>query len=349
MNRNKLILFFTGLALACMIAVNGHLFLALALWIAFDSMLAPRMAACYVNSLGTLNSALIMQEALSLLSTKRPVLKYFATGFTDEKGVQAKYNQQVLVRTKSVATVGDFLTDADLAVTTVDVPVTLNKWKHVFVKFTPDQYESTSRDLIREQAEPIAVAIGNYIIDSCAALMTTVNFTGAARKTVKGAGWDYTHLTAVRQALNLRGAPDDKRFYLAAAPVYTSLLNDPMIVAAFNNPANALAIQNGMLPTVAGLGIQEYPGLATAAADVTVMAFAGTPGSIVVGSRAPQSPQNFGAQFPGLVGYITDPKSGFSIRVSEWIDTSFNANVRADWIFGVAKGQLDEGQVVTNV
>lgn len=347
MNKQRFGIFLTGLLLAIAIALGGHFYLACLLWIAFDSCLAPRTSRCWVNSLGTLNSALILQEALPLLFTERPELKYFSTGFTDEKGVQALYNQQVLVRTLTVPTAGNFL-DAAAASTTVDVPVTLNQWNQVYLSFTAAEYSSTNRDLIKEQAQPVAVSIGNKIVDTIATLFTAANFPKASQKIVKGAGWDYTHLTAVRSALQKRGVPKFNRFYLVNTDVYTSLLNDPMIVAFFNNPQNKDAIMKGELPDVAGLRLGEYSALPTTG---NLVGFAGGPDSVVVAARAPMDPATKlpGAYFPGNIGYITDPKSQFSVRVTEWISPdTMVANVRVDWIWGYAVGQADSGQLTVS-
>ena len=47
-----------------------------------------------------------------------------------------------------------------------DVSVTLNNFKQVRYDFTPQQYSGTNRDLIAEAAEPMAVAIANYMVDA---------------------------------------------------------------------------------------------------------------------------------------------------------------------------------------
>jgi hypothetical protein len=346
--RNRTILFLTGLAAATAIACLGYWAAALLLWVVFDSCLAPRSAKCFANNLGTLNSALILQEALSVLFSERPELSFFATSYTDKNGVMAMYNQEVLVRTKTVLSAGAFGAGA-VNVTDTDVPVTLNNWRQVYFAFTPQQYGATSRDLVQEAAEPAADAIAEDIIDTVAGLMTVGNYTDPAQKTVAAAGWDYTHLVQVRKALALRGVPKSGRFYLADSDVYASLLTDPMIVAFFNNPQNKAAIERGELPEVAGLMLGEYPNLDTAAGGY-LKGFAGGKGAIVCASRAPADPADSapGTYFPGNYGYITEPKSQFSVRVTEWIDpVTMNLNCRADYLFGYAVGQMEEGQLIT--
>lgn len=300
------------------------------------------------NNFGTLNSALILQEALPLVFTTRPILSSFSMGFNDKNGVSALFNQQVITRTLGIPTVNNFGTGA-ADQTDTDIPVTLDQFKEIHLAFTPQEYSSTNRDLIRERAQPIAVAIANYIVDAVAALFTTANFPLAAQKTVKGAGWDYTHLTFIRGLMAKAGTPDFKRFYIANTDVWTSLLNDPLIVAFFNNQQNAEAIRTGQLPQVAGLGLAEYPALPANGANL--VAFAGTPDSVVYASRVPKDPQEVlpGAQFPGNIGVITEPKSQFSIMVNEWIDpATLKANVRLLWMQGVAKGQTVNGQLITS-
>src|SRR5580765_8000488 len=105
------------------------------------------------QTLGTIGSSLIIQRALDLVFTKRPVLNSITLDLSSDA---ALYNQAIKSRTFSVPTVNDFGTGATDRNDT-DVSVTLNRFKEVHHAFTPQQYSGTNRNLVEESAEPIAV------------------------------------------------------------------------------------------------------------------------------------------------------------------------------------------------
>lgn len=299
------------------------------------------------NQLGSLATAIILQQALDLVFTERPELRAIALNTRDLDGRASlvRKGQQVIARTLGVAQVKDFGTGpTDRA--DVDVPVTLDKFKEIHHQFTASEINTTDRNLVRESAEPIATGLANHIIDAVAANWTVANFPSAP--IVIGAGHDYTHLVNVRRILNKRGVPKGNRHYTANSDVYASFLNDPMIVAELNNARNAGAIASGDLPMVQGFKIMEYPDFPDGNAGVN--AFAGVRDSVIVATRAPQNPEELlpNAKFPGNMGFLQEPRSGFQIMVNEWIGTDLSVNVRMVFLYGTAKGNGNNGQIVAN-
>ena len=297
------------------------------------------------NALGTLSGTLILQRALELVFTKRPILKMISLGFQDLDGsVTALFNQTVRTRTLGIPTVNDFGTGATDRADT-DVPVTLDQFKEVHHAFTPQEITATDRNLVDESAEPIAIAIANHIVDAIAALWIAGNF---ANNSIVAAGWSYTNtLLVIRQALMGRGVPDNgKRFFIFSSAVAASFLADSLIVAALNNPSNGDAIRTGNLPQVAGLALDEYPGIPNTG---NMVGFAGTPDSTVYAARAPKNPEELapGLKFPGVLGYITEPKTKFTVMVNQWIDpVTLKVNNRLCWMYGKAKGNANNGQIL---
>ena len=292
------------------------------------------------NSLGTLSAGIVVQTALDLVFNKFPQLGMIATDFSD---AQLDYNQALTTRIPSVPSVGTF-GDSATAHTTTDVAVTLNTHKQVFHTFTAAELSGTKRNLVLEAAEPIAVAIGKSMIDAVAALWIVGNYTNY---TTLANGWDYDHLVNVRKTMNKRGVPDYGRFYIGNSDVYGTLLQDPTIVAAQNNPANANAIANGLLPTVAGMSITEFPDLPTTG---NMVAFSGTKDSCVIVSRVQKDPrETTDAPYPGKYQVVTNAQSGLSVLVNEWIAPADNSvNVRISWMYGVAKGNTNNGQLIVS-
>lgn len=295
------------------------------------------------NTLGTLVGTLILTRALELVFTKRPILKNISLGLTDLDGKAEALvlGQTAITRVKSIPAVTDFDSNAEGFVTT-DVPVVLSEEKKLHLTFTREELNSTNRDLIEEAAEPIAVGIANHFVDEIAELWTPANFPN---ETVVGSGWTYSNtLLALRAALNGRGVSEMRRFLVHSTGVGTALLGDSMVVAALNNPANGNAIERGELPRVAGFGLEEYPAIPS---DDNLVGFAGTPDSTILAVRPHKNPEDAigGLRFPGNFGYITEPKSGLTLAVSQWIDAnSLDVNTRLSWLQGKAKGDGARGQ-----
>jgi hypothetical protein len=285
------------------------------------------------NTLGTLSGSLILQEALSLVFKKFPVLNSISK---DLAPLGALQNQTVITRLKSIPSVVDGNADLpDFA--TTDVPVTLSYSKKIGASFTADQYNSTNRDLIQELAEPIAIGMAQQIVGSVAALWTTSNF---ANETVN-ASPDYTTLVACRQALTERGI-HGTRHAIVTPGVYSLLLEDPRCNRFYKSflPPGEDPVLSGELSQISGFStIQEYPDLPLANHLIGV---ALTPEAVVLASRAPMNPQEaFGSEVPfaGTFDIITDPNTGFSAAAVQYIDPkTLSVNVYMKWIYGVAVG-----------
>lgn len=298
------------------------------------------------NSLGTLSGSVILTRALELVFTKRPILRNISLGLRDlDSGVadSAKLNQSVITRIKSLLTVANFGTGAG-DITTTDIPVTLTAEKEIHVKFTRQELNSTDRNLIDEAAEPIAATLANYFVDTVAALWIAGNF---ANSTTVASGWNYTNtLLPLRAALNGRGVSEQGRFLAHAVGVSTGLLSDSLVVSALNNPSNGDAIRTGRLPEVAGFGLAEYPSLPNTG---NMVAFAGTPDTTILAVRPHRSPDGVipGVNFPGNFGYITEPVSGLTVAVSQWVDAAtLDVNSRISWLQGAAVGNANNGQIL---
>ena len=287
------------------------------------------------NTLGTLSSSLILQEALSLVFAQRPQLQMISK---DLQPTNAKLNQTVISRTLAVPAVGDFPSGIANKVDT-DVPVTLSSFKQVGYEFTATELNSTDRNLIREAAQPLAIAMGNAIIDSVAALYTSANFTN---QTVDGTP-GYDTLVAIRKALVSRGC-QGPRFGVVNPDVYAALLNDPLCNRQYKDQGPD-PIADGLLPNIAGFTyLFEYPNLPTTG---NLTGFFGTQESVVLATRVPTDPREVLPSAPATANaeVITDPRTGFSVLAVEKVDyDNLSAKVYMAWIYGVAKGNAVCGQ-----
>jgi hypothetical protein len=290
------------------------------------------------NSLGTLSSSLILQTSLSLAFTMRPELKLIAKDFSAQ---QVKFGQSVISRISSIPSVTDFTANATSDFNTVDVPVTINQFKRIKVKFEASQYMATSRNLIEEAAKPVAVALSNYIVDQAATQITAGNFSNAT----VAASPDYSSLVEMDGALVGRGIHGDK-FLIANNAAYMALLQDPLVTRPnIHRAPGDEVIATGNIGGVAGFGyVGRYPALPTTG---NLIGFAGTNEAIVCASRLPDDPTTLmkGLPFGGRIEAITDPATGFAVLAVEYIDAeSLAINTYLAFQFGVAVGNAAAGQ-----
>ncbi len=223
----------------------------------------------------------------------------------------------------------------------------------MLVSFTTSQYNSTDRNLIAEQAEPIAISLAKYITAQASSLWTIGNYATIA-KLVLASGWGYANTDLVLKGkLDTAAVPDlGDRFFAYNSAIEVARLDDPLIVAALNNPANEEAIKTGRLPQVAGLRQAPYYGINADSGGLTVIGAAGTPDATCYAMRAPKDPEEVfgpdGPKFPGVLGYITEPISGCRVMVEQWIDTELGLNTRLHWLEGYAVGNANNLVLLTN-
>lgn len=299
------------------------------------------------NTLGDLSSALILTTALELAVKKIPALRMFTRDFSAEG---AKLNQTITTRILGAAAVQNFGSAATDRADT-DVDVTLSNHKQVRYDFTSAELSATDRNLVEESAEPMAVAFAKHMMDAIAALWLDANYTNTPTQ-VATSSVDYSTLTALRKALSERGIRGAKSAAVNA-DVFDELLNDATIISArqADNGRNAIVedAMDGVIQNVAGFqGIYEYPDLPDNSENLT--GFACARDAAVMAIRPPKDPREVfsnGANFPGNIGIITEPSTGLSVMAIEHIDAAtLVATTRLVWIYGVAVGNEDAGQLL---
>lgn len=288
------------------------------------------------NTLGTLSGTIVLQTALELAFKKFPLLNALAL---DLSPAIVKFGVAVYSRILAVPPVQNFGAAPDV-LTMTDVPVTIDQFKQVLFSLTPQELAGTSRDLVMEQAEPIAVAIAGHMTAAMAALWTIANYPNNP-VTAAVVDSDYGTIVAARKSLNLSGAPSTGRYLVVNAAVYEKLLLDPTVVSSFRQAPQGEPIVDGVIRGVAGFeGIYEYPDLPTTG---NMTGFAGCRSSGVYAGRTPEADP---ALFPGSLRTVSEPSSGLSVLFSEWMDTALVRYCRAAWMYGVAKGDAKQGVIL---
>jgi len=291
------------------------------------------------NSLGTLQASIIVQKALDLVFTKRPELSMISTDFSS---ANAALNQAVISRLVTIPTVNAFGTGATGA-TTTDVSVTINTHKEIHLAFTPTEMSGTARNIVDEQSEAIAVAIGNSFIDAIAATWVTGTYTNTPLDVASG--WTYSN-TIVPMRLKMQGfgIPEFRRFFVVNSNVYSAFLTDSLVVNRYAVPTDG--IQTGVVPALGGFDrIAEYSALPNTG---NMIGFAGTPDSLIIATRVMRNPSELtNVQFPGTWQVITNAQTGLSVLLTEWIDPDTAVlNYRVSWMYGIAKGNANNGVIL---
>jgi hypothetical protein len=192
-------------------------------------------------------------------------------------------------------------------------------------------------------ATGLAIAVTNSVARQVARANFSTTVNGQVGQIAVASAWGYANTTnALRTALNKRGVPaNGNRYFVANADVDGSLLTDPLIIAALNNPANQLAIQRGQLPEItSGLRYGSFDGLS--GADGNLLGFAGSPDALMYIARAPKTPDEVfseaAARAPFVYGIVTEPNTGFSVMVQQWIGTDLQVHTRLAWLDSVEIG-----------
>ncbi len=289
-------------------------------------------------AIGTLNAALVTLRVMSFLRKQVPALNSISSDFSGEV---ADFNQQVVSRVITVPTVADYSkVDGYVAgaPAAVDVPVTINKHRHVTLEFDVNDLSSTKRNLIDEQAQVAAYALGKDLVDAVLALVTKANFPTEVVETV--ANTQRSTLGKLRKALNTQGAAPINRFGVIASDPFENLTDDEKIVSTtFNANAGDDNRPAGQLTGLKGfVQINEYVDLA-AAENLT--GFFGTKDALVVATRIPKDPA---LVFPELAGggqieVIKDPDTGMSMLVRQYYNwQAGKVYFSLVWMYGAAKG-----------
>jgi uncharacterized protein (UPF0335 family) len=294
------------------------------------------------NTLGTLVNAVVSQRVLELVSSKRPQLRGAILDFSDE--VKAK-GDTTKTRTIGLPTAADF-GGTESATADTDVTVTLDLFKQFAYVFTAAEVVGTSRNLVAERSEALAVAMGNYIVDQLAALITEANF-GTSNQTIQASGWDFTTLTTIARKLNVAGVPDTYRFGWVNSTVAEALANDQLVTEYTDKSGvqNAYAAWRNIKGFT---DVWEYPALP--ANSCNLIGYFGSRSGLIVCARVPQNPAELlGVAYDGRIEVVTDPVSGLSVVRNDYVDNnSWGVTTRLVILFGVDVGNAAVGHTLVS-
>lgn len=296
-----------------------------------------------VNTLGTLTPDIVALTILDRLQKKYPMLAAFATDMSDQT---AKYGATINARVVVKPGVSDYDTANGYVAgnaATADVPVTINKHKHVSLSFNEQEISGTNRRLADEQMEAATAALGEQVVTDAFALVTAANFTTTPiTETINNT--DRETLTAARKSMSNTGVAFPRHGFLNA-DAWEKLTNDTKIISGDFVPATP-DYEGGILRGIAGFReIYEFPDLPTVG---NMSGFFLNPAALVIATRIPDDPgtmlAGIGVPMPGTINVITDPATGLSIMVRYFYDMQKGRlQMTLTLMYGVGVGVQGQG------
>lgn len=294
--------------------------------------------------MSTLSTAELIMDVIDAFKVRFPQLGLFGTDFSNKS---AKLDQQLIARIGSVPGVQDY--DATTGYTanaananglTVDVPVTLDRHKHVPIKIDYLETLSTKRDLYQETVGNMAYALGKEAFDHAMSLVLTTNFSQSSVFSL--ANSDKDMLTDVNKDMNKIGAADTGRYGIVNSDVFETLDNDARISSGDYYGQRKDGSAYGHLSNVAGFAnIFEYPSMPTNAQNLS--AFFGDRRSLVMASRIPTDMEalatRLGVPKIAKMEPVSDPDSGLTFLAITYQQAgTFDLYTTLAWIYGISAG-----------
>ncbi len=294
--------------------------------------------------MSTLSTAEIILDVLEAFKVQFPQLGSFGTDFSNKT---AKLDQQIIARIVSVPSVQDYdattgyeANAANANDLTVDVPVTLNRHKHVPIKVDYIEQISTKRDLYNEVVGNMAYALGKEAFDFGMGLTVAANFSEESIFSL--ANSDKDMLTDVTKDMNLIGAAGKGRYGIVNSSVFETLDNDTRISSGDFYGQRREENAYGHLKGIAGFkDIFEYPDMPDNSENQS--AFFGDKRAIVLASRIPTDMEaladRLGVPKIAKMEPVSDPDTGLTFMAITWQKSgTFDLFTTLAWIYGISAG-----------
>lgn len=274
------------------------------------------------------------------------LISSFATDFSSEK---AKLNQTVNARIAGLPTVQDYdatngykTNAAESKSLLTDVPVTINRHKHVPIKLDfLDAASTVSQiNLLAEATMNCGYVLAKSIADYCLSLVVDANFSQYATYSV--ANSDLDMLVAVREAMNSKGTNTMGRFGIVSSGVMSTLTTDSRIASSDYHGQRIGAEALGHLQGIQGFGnIWEYPDMPANSENLS--SFFGTRESIVLATRVPSDTNEIAraAGIPQIASFetMTDEDTGLTLLGIKWIEQgTFDVYCTVAVMYGAVAG-----------
>tara|TARA_B100001971_G_scaffold213881_1_gene248693 strand:+ start:2225 stop:3169 length:945 start_codon:yes stop_codon:yes gene_type:complete len=294
--------------------------------------------------MSTLSTGELLFDVLEAFKVRFPLIKRIGT---DLSSGTARFNEQITARIASLPTVRDYdattgykANAANANGLTVDVPVTLNRHKHVPVKIDYIDQISTRRNLYEEATSNLAYQLGKEAFDYILTLIVAANFSQSSTFTVGNSDMDM--LNNVTKDMNTVGASPIGRFGVVNSSVFESLQGDSRIASGDYHGQLRTDNAYGHLKNVGGFSdIYEYPDLPSNSENLT--GFFSDSSGVCMASRLPRDmfdlAESLGIDPIGKSEVMTDEETGLSLMAIKWQESgTFDLYTTIVWLYGVSAG-----------
>jgi len=288
------------------------------------------------NSFGTLSPDVLALDCLNFLKKKFPLLTAVATDFSDEP---VRLNTHIITRVVTPPPVQSFTQlngYAPSSGVSTDVSVAINQFRYAAISFYDDEMSSTPRNLVAEQVEAAAYALGKDAVDQLLVLASTANFGHSVTTT---ANFTRSTLTAARASLRKAGA-NPYYFGVLNSDAWQYLTSDQTMINTFMlnvNNAN-VNFEDGHIQGISGFrDVYEYSDLNIT--NTTSNGFFASKNALIMAARVPSDPAAFVADIPvnAIIKNVTDEETGITMQYRYHYDVQRGRlNMILTWIFGVA-------------
>jgi len=295
----------------------------------------------------TLSTGQILDLVMDAFKVRLPFLVgAFATDFSSE---QAKLNQTIIAHIAGLPTVRDYdattgykANAAESTSLLTDVPVVINRHKHVPIKLDFLDAASTVQqlNLLETATMNCGYVLAKSMADYCLSLVLDANFSQNSIFTV--ANSDLDALANIREDMNAKGANTMGRFGIVGSGVMTTLTTDSRISSGDYHGQRIGTEALGHLVGIQGFAnIWEYPDMPANAENLT--GFFGTRESILLATRVPKDATEIAkaAGIPQIASFetLTDEDTGLTLLGIKWVEQgTFDVYCTVAVMYGAVAG-----------
>ena len=293
------------------------------------------------NTLGTVNGAVIVQEALTTALEIFPILNQVRHDFSPGA---ARWNQTVNFGLVTAASTGTYSTSTGYASQNqvqTDKQVTINTHPYCDITIDDQERSQSEVELIKRFSPVVAHALFKSVVTKLFALVHTANFTNDTQETAI-TDIDRDTLIEVQTQLDDRDCPTMDRYCVLNPAAYGELLKDTSVVSQDYRGEKSVQTGRFGLP-IQGFDVQMYSSIDT---SENLKGFAGWRDALLLATRVPESPQV--GTLPGTITTVTEPRTGLSAQTRQWYDFGLGKErLVCTLMYGVAVGNAEFLETLT--
>ena len=292
--------------------------------------------------MATLSANEILQDTLDAIKIKLPMLRAMSTDFSS---ATAKKGDTITAHIRTLPSVQDYDANtgfkanaAEASSLLTDVPVTLDRFKHVNVKVDYIDHISSRKNLYQSAVADLGYVLAKDMIDYVLGLMNDSNATYEEVESI--ANTQLETLEKVRTKLNTNGAGDN-RFGIVNSAFAQALGNDSRVASRdYYGQLNGASGYRTFNAVAGFQSVWEYPSLPSN--SVNLSGVFGDPRAFILASRVPDvGTAAAAAGIPQIANFATqtDAETGLTLLGISWQEAgTFDAYFTVTALYGAKCG-----------